>query len=70
LRRAGLLQSAAVLCGVKQGPDYVLRLIDSAQGRERMVNAPELGLLNRAGEGNRTLMTSLEGCDYASCDLH
>jgi hypothetical protein len=23
-----------------------------------------------AGEGNRTLMTSLEGCDYAGCDLH
>jgi hypothetical protein len=40
-----------------------------AMGRPAEAMNHDLGLRIGAGEGNRTLMTSLEGCDYGGRDL-
>src|SRR5215472_12602831 len=52
------------VCGPSVAPRPV-RSIALTQDR-----LPDLLLRGRAGEGNRTLMTSLEGCDYTPSDQH
>jgi len=48
--------------GPRSGP----LMITTSRGRGKL----SWDYLMRAGEGNRTLMTSLEGCAYAGRDLH